>query len=463
MNKLPESKVLQFAAFGAASSIITTVAASVSMATFFLVNDLAVSLAVGGMILSFVGALEFFFKLSSGIFIQKANMRWGKYRSWIVILRWIIVIGSITLFINTQAMPVWVKVVVFSFGYIALYIPLIFTQTAHYMLITKMANDNVRDRFRLAVRNAQFVVFIPIVVSFSFIPWFQISPYSDPNFQPMAQKNIPYAVLFLIGAFLLTKASKPYDIPYSDEQIAALPKSSFSDIIKSVFMNRALLFVLLTNTLLAVALGAATSMTAYYFIALKGRTDLMSLALSIAAIGGYIAILFLPRVGIKIGKKKAMVLGLCIYGFSMVGIFFFGDCSVIAFIALSTLNAVALYLFRGFNILYMLDCGEYHFWKTGKDNRAVIVSLNSIPSKIGIGIGASLVALIPRSITNYTEMVASTSQIRGFMFLIAGIPAICAFIGALIMHFGYQISDTDAEKYIKENAERTEALLKSAE
>ena len=461
MNKLPESKVLQFASFGAASSIVTTAAAS--MATFFLVNDLAVSLTVGGMILSFMGALEFFFKLSSGIFIQKANMKWGKYRSWIVVLRWIIVIGSITLFVNTQAMPVWVRVAVFSFGYIALYIPLIFTQTAHYMLITKMANDNVRDRFRLAVRNAQFVIFVPIVVSFAFMPLVEILPFSSPNFQPVYQMNILYAVVFLIGAFLLSKASKPYDIPYSDEQVAALPKSSFSDILKSVFMNRSLLSVLLTNTLLAIALGASASMTAYYFIALEGRTDLLGFALSIAAIGGYIAILFLPRVGIKIGKKKAMVLGLSIYGFSMVGIFFFGDCSTIAFIALSTLNAVALYLFRGFNILYMLDCGEYHFWKTGKDNRAVIVSLNSIPSKIGIGIGASLVALIPRSITNYTEMVASASQIKGFMFLIAGIPAICAFVGALIMHFGYQISDTDAEKYIKENAERTTVLLASKE
>ena len=108
--------------------------------------------------------------------------------------------------------------------------------------------------------------------------------------------------------------------------------------------------------------------------------------------------------------------------------------------------------------MYMLDCGEYHFWKTGKDNRAVIVSLNSIPSKIGIGIGASLVALIPRSITNYTEMVASTSQIKGFMFLIAGIPAICAFAGALIMHFGYQISDMRTPKNTSKRMQKEQKL-----
>ena len=461
MNKLPESKVLQFAVFGAALALVTTV--PVNTAIFFLVNDLAVSMAVGAMMLSVLGVLEVLFKLSSGILIQKANMKWGKYRSWIVILRWSIAIGSIVLFLNTQSMPLWVSITVFSVGYLALYASLEFARTAHYMLIAKMAMNNINDRFKLAVRNTQLAIFVPIIISFVTLPLVQILPYANPYLQPMAQMNILYAVLFLFGSFVLIKASKPYDVPYTDEQIAELPKSSFIDILKAVFMNRSLISLLLSNTLLSIALGAATSMTAYYFIALKGRTDLIELSLIIAAIGGYIAILFLPRVGIKIGKKKAMVLGLSIYGFSMVGIFFFGDCSTIAFIALSTLNAVALYLFRGFNILYMLDCGEYHFWKTGKDNRAVIVSLNSIPSKIGIGIGASLVALIPRSITNYTEMVASTSQIRGFMFLIAGIPAICAFIGALIMHFGYQISDTDAEKYIKENAERTEALLKSAE
>lgn len=461
MNKLPESKVLQFAVFGAALALVTTV--PVNTAIFFFVNDLAVSMAVGAMMLSVLGVLEVLFKLSSGIIIQKANMKWGKYRSWIVILRWSIAIGSIVLFLNTQSMPLWVSITVFSVGYLALYASLAFAQTAHYMLITKMAMNNINDRFRLAVRNTQLAIFVPIIISFVTLPLAQILPYTNPYYQPMAQMNILYAVLFLLGAFVLIKASKSYDVPYSDEQIAELPKSSFIDILKAVFMNRSLISILIANTFLSIALGAVGSLTAYYFIALKGRTDMLGFSLLFAAIGGYIAVLFLPRIGIKIGKKKAMVLGLSVYGFSTLGIFFFANCSVIAFIALSTLNAVALYLFRAFNILYLLDCGEYDFWKTGKDNRAVIVSLNSFPSKIGIGIGASLIALIPRSISNYTEMVASTSATWSFMFLFAGIPAICAFIGALIMHFGYQITDKDAEKYIQENAERTEALLYKAE
>ena len=214
-----------------------------------------------------------------------------------------------------------------------------------------------------------------------------------------------------------------------------------------------------------VGIGASHALMVYYFIALMDRPALMGLSLTIATVVGWIAILILPRIGIKIGKKKAMVIALIGYGFAMVGIFFFAASSVIACIVLFAFASMILYFFRGFGVMYLLDCGEYDYWKTGKDNRAVAVSLFGFSGKIGLAIGTSLTALVPHTLIGgaYLETAVTTSTIRSFMILFAVVPAVCALVGALIMHFGYQISDIDAEKYIKENAERTEALLKSAE
>ena len=217
MNKLPESKVFQFSVFGAASALVTTV--PVSMATFFLVNDLAVSLAVSAIMLSVMGVIEVLLKLSSGIIIQKVNMKWGKYRSWIIVLRWSIALGSIVLFINTQTMPVWVRVTVFSVGYLALYASLAFTQTAHYMLITKMAETTLRDRLRLSIRNAQVSMILTYVITYLGLPLSVVFSSLNTNTQPTVMMNILYIPLFLFGAFLLTRVSKPYDVPYTQTQL----------------------------------------------------------------------------------------------------------------------------------------------------------------------------------------------------------------------------------------------------
>ena len=113
-----------------------------------------------------------------------------------------------------------------------------------------------------------------------------------------------------------------------------------------------------------------------------------------------------------------------------------------------------MYLFIGFGVNYFLDCGEYGYYKTGKDNRAIAMSMYNIPMKIGFMLGGSIASYGLAFLGFEAGMVMTESFINRYMFLIGVVPAVLVAIAALIIHFGYKITDEDAAAYAKANMER---------
>ena len=118
---------------------------------------------------------------------------------------------------------------------------------------------------------------------------------------------------------------------------------------------------------------------------------------------------------------------------------------------------MATALYSGFGMGYIIDVGEYGYWKTGIDNRTVTMSLVNVPIKIATFIAGS-VALFGLAFIGYVpNMQASPEFIRKFMYLYGGIPAICNFLACLLNGFFYKIDDREAALYAKENREREAA------
>ena len=113
-----------------------------------------------------------------------------------------------------------------------------------------------------------------------------------------------------------------------------------------------------------------------------------------------------------------------------------------------------MYFFLGFGPNYAIDAGEYYYYKTGKDNRAIAINMYSIPIKIGFIVGGTLTGYALDAI-GYTAGITPTPEfISKLMWVFSGIPAIFSLIGAIIMQAGYRITDEDAARYAKANAEK---------
>lgn len=118
-------------------------------------------------------------------------------------------------------------------------------------------------------------------------------------------------------------------------------------------------------------------------------------------------------------------------------------------------------MFSSFSVIYMLDAGEYGFYKTGKDNRTVGMSMMNIPMKIGMAVGGAVGGFGLASIGFSTGMTVTASFISNFMWLLGGIPAAFYLLGSIVMAIGYRITDADAALYAKENAERVAKLMEN--
>ena len=127
---------------------------------------------------------------------------------------------------------------------------------------------------------------------------------------------------------------------------------------------------------------------------------------------------------------------------------------------------MAMYIFSGFGVNYFLDCGEYGYYKTGKDNRTIAMAMFNIPIKIATMLAGTMSAAALGWISFDTVSIgggAVTPAIeKGFMFWFTLFPAICMFVAVALMVFCYKITDKDAAMYAAENAKR-DAELRAAQ
>ena len=179
----------------------------------------------------------------------------------------------------------------------------------------------------------------------------------------------------------------------------------------------------------------------------------MSLSMTITMITGFLASLVMPKLGGKLGKKRAFVVALVIYAVAYAFVYLIGG-NWILYTLIGAIGGGVAYLFTSFGANYFVDCGEYHLYKTGKDTRMIAITMYSVPTKIGMMLGGA-VATYGLAAIGYKAGITVDAVFQShFLILLAIIPAILVLIGALIMQFGYKITDADAAKYAAENAKK---------
>jgi Na+/melibiose symporter-like transporter len=200
------------------------------------------------------------------------------------------------------------------------------------------------------------------------------------------------------------------------------------------------------------------SSMAYYFTYVLGDFLLMSVSMTATTSFAVVASIIGPKIGVKLGKKNAMVVGLLINTASLLSITFLAKESLIIYIILSCINSLGMYTFTGFGPNYVIDAGEYHYYKTGVDNRALAMGMMNMPIKIGFIIGGTLAGYALQAIGYTAGMTVTPEFVSKFMWVFTGIPSAFYLLGAIIMFLGYKITDEDAAMYAKANAERMAKL-----
>lgn len=455
-ESLSGKSVNKFGFYLFTSSLISMV--PMTYITIFMTDNLLISAAVVGSVLLIARIIDFIVSVVVGGIIEKTRLPWGKYRSWILIVRWVIIFGVVCQFFDTTVFPVAARAIVCCIGYICMHGGMSFTTNSYYGLIPLLAGANANDRFRLSARGAQFMSASVLMVSALALPLINlIAPSTGMNMGYFIVA-VAFAIPYILGSQMCCNMCRDVD---QSGKTGGLEKSetmggtvTLKDMVKSVVANSQLMVLFITFTVFYIAMFIVSGIMAYYFTYITGNILYMSASMTISMIASLAAAMILPKFAGRLGKKRSFVLALSIYTVGSILIWKFSASSWIIYTVIASVNAASIYLFTSFGVNYFLDAGEYYLYKTGKNTKDIAISMYSVPMKIGMALGGAI-ATYGLAAINYTAgMEATAGFISKFMVLTGVIPAAFTLLGAVVLAIGYKITDENAAMYAKANVER---------
>jgi Na+/melibiose symporter-like transporter len=289
---------------------------------------------------------DFFVCLASGPIVQRSNLKWGKYRSWLIILRWVVFLGICLQFTNTSSLPLAARLVIVTLGYFMLHFSMNFIALSQFGILAVMAGTSMEDRTRLSTRSAQAGTISAILTSATIIPLINFFTPIVGGANAYLAVAAPLALVFLIGAGVLAKTAEPYDT--TEKSMPGGRVVTFKDMIDSIVTNKQLLVLVLTDTLSMVAMQASMGIATYYFMYVLGNFTLMAVSMTISTVFGFFASLIGPTIGKKLGKKRAKVIGIFASAVASLCIMLFAHSSVVVYIVIGCLRVdfyVCIYVF----------------------------------------------------------------------------------------------------------------------
>ena len=474
-SKLTNAQVTKYSMYGL-TSFMAMMPAFMYYRTFMQVN-LGVPAGLLAVLVLIGTGTDFVLSLVAGPIVEKTSGgKHGKYRFFFKIFPWVMLAGTVICFAapTSIASPL-AKGLICILGYILICGSVTFLGNANFGIMAAMAGPSMVDRNRMSVKGAQMMALSTIVTSLTILP-VKTFIYNATGNEQLGYLLVSgaFGLTILIGAKCVLDVSKEYDLPrpaLTAEQKAAVKGVSVGEMFASVAQNRQLLVLMLVYTVYNFGFNFAAGFEMYFFMFLKLTPATFAAAMTthatVRSVASLVGSMIGPKLGMKLGKKNAIAVGLGLWGLGLLGSYFvIGRAPWYVYTVFGAFNAMAMYIFSGFGVNYFLDCGEYGYYKTGKDNRTIAMAMFNIPIKIATMLAGTMSAAALGWISFDTVSIgggAVTPAIeKGFMFWFTLFPAICMFVAVALMVFCYKITDKDAAMYAAENAKR-DAELRAAQ
>ena len=432
----------------------------------FMTNFAMISPLTVASILTVGRIVDLGVSMVAGGIVQKANLKTGPFRTWIVINGPMLAIGNFLIFWNPDVNGT-AKVVIFIIGYFFRNIPQNFLMSAQNALIGKVAGSNMDNRLAITARNIQGTNSAAIVTSALTVPLITLFNNNIGNGRGYLIVAMIYCVFQTILQIVVYKALSPYD--QYDPDLKNVQGSSanvkVTHMYGDTFKNPQIWILMLAGVLAQVAMFTLSPLNAYFFTYALGNLGYMALTNTIASFFALLVAFVAPPLAKKMGKKNSAIVSYfgALIGYMAIGMFAHGNFVVYMVCILFTRAVMGPVGSIGVNL--WLDAAEYQLYKTGRDSRPFIMSLNSMTMKIGQMISSFTYVWVlnycnfdntsvPGTVT--LDSVKLTRGLFGFLAVCYGV------MGLLYCAFG--INEAKAKEYAEHNqkmlAERAAAAAK---
>lgn len=419
----------------------------IAQLTYYLTESVYMSAAIVGVLLMSARIFDGFTDAVAGFLVDRTHTRWGRARPYALLFipMWV----AMVLIYSVPNVNVKIQIVYVFIMYVIIEaIARTFILCANTVLLKRAVNEDAQVNF-LTI-SCLFAYIFSLVASVAMPTLISIFGQTKNGWTIIALFfAIPCTILGLLQFFLVK------EIPVSEGKEKNEEQVPFMIGLKALLKNKFVFIFGIASFAYNVSYAISNSSGTYYFTYVIGDVAKLT-TVSLFAFAALILMAFLPKMQEKFGSAKLISAGLILMVVSNLAKYMFPQ-NLLMLGILSALSMAGTLPLLTFNNVISIECMKYSFWQTGIPIEGIIASVNGVATKIGSGLGAALVGIL-MSMSGYDGAVAiqTESAVGMIKFLYAGLPAICALIGWIAMHF-YTLErklpqiETELKKGKKEN------------
>lgn len=426
--------------------------------SYFLTNIVKFDLATTAFILTFISLVDAVLSPFYGGIINSVNpMKWGRYRSWLLIIPPIVTLTYTFQFTNIGSGIV--PVIIICVGAIIGHIAWNFSYVANVALIPVIASSP-EDRAQLtatrgAYNNASKIVFSYVGLTFAL---YLGTKLNNPVLG-FTLLTLIMCIVYVVTYYAHFKMTEGYEATGAEVKAQAAvkqDKTSVGELVRALFQNPHLLVLLLADLARWLVNFVMAATAAYFFRYVISSFALFSVYLLVANILAMLGAFVSKYAAKTLSTRTSSIIGFFALGILLFCAKFFVPNATPVIVLLSCAQFFLGFIYSLISAMYS-DSVIYSQWKTGKNAAGWIMGLMNLPLKI-----ANLVkgAVIPIALAaagfaaNIEPADASQKLKDGITNIFITIPAIGILIGAVLLLVGYKLTKEKMDELQAEIAKR---------
>lgn len=426
---------------------------------YFLTDVAIIPLTLIATILLVVRVVDMIEVPIIAVILEKSNMRWGKYRSWLLVGAPLLAVFYTLIYTNINA-GLEVKLALFIGAYIVAHIFVNLLYGALYALIPLMTKTN-HERAQLSAMRVQFQSVATILYGYIAMPLllaFTGNGAAKPGSMGFILTTGVFAVVMIATFLAAFMATKNFDLPRAKEVVAQkqVQKSNISskELTKMLFKNPHILALITADTVRLVGTFGFSGVLAYYFIYVLNDVPALSIFMGSTGILLFAGSTLFPFICKKIDKRTMYMAGslICVVFQFAAWAFSANTVSFVVMVALFYIGQAFANSASPAMFADATDFSELHF---GKEGKGFLMSMANMPPKIALIITGSLTAAV-LGVIGYKAGVASTPEIVGGIKNLAHFMPMFAYVAAfLIILFFNKLTINKVQEIQKEIQEKS--------
>ena len=405
----------------------------------FLTDLAAFSPAIAGLINSVFSIVDACLSwIYGGILNGTKAKKWGRYRSWLILVPWIVPFLYAFQFIRVSSNEMLSAVIIIAAA-IASHVVWNIGYVANATLVS-VVGKTPEDRATLASSRGTWNNIGSLLFSYLGLPLATLLAGFVGETNKFAAAAFCLGILMVLGYYAHFKMTDGYEeIETGNGPKAGAAKVSIPDMFKSLFANPQLMILMIADLAKWCVKFVTAAAAIYYFRDAMHNPGLMTpylLAIGLAAIVGAFATRYLAK---SLSNRTTAIISFVGMAVSLA-LIYVAYTSYVAVIALMTLAQFFYGVAYSISPALYADTVVYTTHKTGKNAAGWIMGLQNLPLKVGVFMRGTIVAACLAAVGWQKGVVLEGAARQGMTVALGLVPAVLCAIGAVLLVFGYKLT-----------------------